>query len=153
MKDRIRELGQMLNALNPFSTTVIKLDKGTKVKFEDLRMLDDVEIHFDERGQLIIPSGGSVKVSFKNKGGEFPLIIDDFKERTGHTPGAKITGVLKFNLDPDNPRQTIPGYGRFTYEKDSDKKNYFMNFSNLISNFLILGSIINLQYKAFLFFE
>src|SRR3989344_5465074 len=117
MKDRIRELTQILYILNPFTTTVVKPWPRTKVEFEDLRMLDNIEIQFDERGQLIIPSGGSVKVTFKNKGGEFPLIIDDFKERTGHTPGAKITGVLKFNLDPDNPRQTIPGYGTFTYDR------------------------------------
>lgn len=118
MKDRIKELGQILNILNPFATTVIKPDKGTKVEFEDLRMLDDVEIHFDERGRLIIPTGGSAKVTFKNRGGKFSLKIDDYKERTAHTPGAKITGVLKFNLDPDNPRQTIPGYGTFTYDKE-----------------------------------
>jgi len=118
MKDRIRELGQILNILNPFGTTVIASDKGTEVEFEDLRMLRNVEIHFDEGGQLIIPSGGSVKVTFKNKGGEFPLIIDDFKERTGHTPGTKISGILKFKLNPDNPKQTIPGYGTFTYEKE-----------------------------------
>ena len=118
MKDRIKELAQIVNSLNPFTTTVVKPWPRTEVEFEDLRMLDNVVIHFDEEGKLIIPSGGSTQVTFKNGGREFSLKIDDFKERAGHTPGAKITGVLKFKLDSKNPRQIIPGYGTFSYKNE-----------------------------------
>ena len=118
MKDRIKEFARILNVLNPFTTTVVKPWPGTEIEFEDLRMLHNVVIHFDEEGQLIIPTGGSAKVTFKNRGGKFSLKIDDYKERTAHTPGAKITGDLKFNLDAEDSQQVIPGYGTFSYKNE-----------------------------------
>lgn len=119
--ERLRQFGEyVISRLSPFGTVVIHPWGGSKMEFEDLGDdTDQAEVSLTSRGELIIPTGGSARVTIKSKGQVFSFTVDDYKERTGHTPGAKISGeYMDFSIDPENRELRISGIGTFDYIRE-----------------------------------
>ncbi len=119
---RIKESIFILRSLiSPFSTVKLKPLKGFSVEVENI---SDEEAPvsriatIDEKGSVLVPSGSSAKV-FVRQGDETSVLrIDDYRDRPGHTPGAKITGEdVDVVLNIKKRKEFIPGIGYTKYEK------------------------------------
>lgn len=118
--ERLKEIGFLLRSvLSPFGAVVVRPWPGTETDYEDISQgPPSTRVRSDERGEIIIPTGSTAEVTFRRKGQEFNLEIKDFRQRPGHTPGAKISGeFMNFKLDPKAPQQVLPGIATFTYKK------------------------------------
>ncbi|MCH7641628.1 hypothetical protein IID22_05535 [Patescibacteria group bacterium] len=124
MKERIgfKETIFILKSLvSPFGTLKLRPLKGVSVLVEnisdDKSPVEGVSA-IDESGRVVVPEGGSAKVYLSHDGDEALLRIDDYREREGHTPGARITGdEIDITFGSKSRKKFIPGVGYVEYKK------------------------------------
>lgn len=124
MKERrgLKESIFVLKSLvSPFGATHLRPLKGMSVEVENISddnsPVEDVAT-MDGKGKVVVPEGGAAKVFISQEGNETFLRIDDYREREGHTLGAKIKGEgVKVDLDGKKRAEFIPGIGYTKYKK------------------------------------
>ena len=124
MKERskLKDIGFIIkSAINPFGAVRIKVPKGSHSEVIDL---SDEQVPLSakprkkRKGRILIPTGSSAKVIVRKGGRETSFTINDYRERTGHTPGAKITSKDRdIKLDSRYSEVEFDDIGHIVYEK------------------------------------
>lgn len=124
MKDRLslKDTFFVLSSrISPFGTVSIRTLKGLDVKLENLTSQDapiSGEPKIDERGKVTLPSGSTARIRIHNGDSETNLMVYDYRERTGHTQGARIIGDgVRVIFDSKVNRKFIPEIGYTEYKK------------------------------------
>lgn len=111
----------IISRLSPFGTVRIKPLRGLEIDVENLPdekapLSEGPKI--DEMRRVIIPKGSSVRVHIKKGDSETHLKVDVYRERPGHTHGAKIRGEgVDVDLNSKRNKVFIPGVGYTEYRK------------------------------------
>lgn len=125
MKEKLGIKGSLFvfrSMVSPFGTTIFRPFKGVSVEVEnvvDEKAPDNGIAAVDEYGRVVVPSGGSARVYVKEGETDNQLRIEDYRDRTRHTLGAKITGEgVDVDLNLEERKKLIPGIGHIKYYND-----------------------------------
>ena len=115
------KLSVLRSLVSPFGAFHLRPPKGTSVEVKNLpdkKSPVEEASAIDRYGKVVVPEGGSAKVILNHDGNETLLIIDDYREREGHTPGAKIKGEkIEVIFDSESRKEFISGIGYTEYKK------------------------------------
>lgn len=111
----------MKDRLSPIGSLSIRTLKGLQVTLENLTDQGapvSEEPKIDERGKVTLPSGSTARIRIQHGDSETNLVAYHYRERTGHTPGARIIGDgVNEIFDPKTSKKFIPGIGYTEYRE------------------------------------
>lgn len=125
MKDRLslKDTFFVLSSrISPFGTVSIRTLKGLQVKLENLTDRDapvSEEPKIDGSGKVTLPPGSTARILIHNGESETNLMVYDYRERPGHTHGAKIISQDEdIILDSKKRKKFIPEIGYTEYRNN-----------------------------------
>ena len=102
-------------------TLSIRTLKGLQVELENLTDQDapvPEEPRIDERGKVTLPPGSTARILIRNGERVTNLTVYHYRERPGHTLGAKLIGEgVDIDLDTKRNKVFIPEVGYTEYRK------------------------------------
>ena len=118
IKDSIFVLKSLLS---PFGAVRLRPLDGVSIELKntpDPEAPGNLDSTIDEKGHVVVPTGGSAKVIARQGENTNILRIEDYRERPRRIPGAKITGEgVDIDMNSEKRREPIPGIGNLKYYK------------------------------------